>query len=332
MTSMRSTPFDIVRAAHVELVVTDLDASRLFYVERLGLTVTEETSDALYLRAFEERLHHSLVLRRGPEPALGHLGYRVASPDDLAALERFYDDRGCSHRWVTEDEETGQGPGAALRVLDPLGFQVEFFHDMRKVECLLQRFELHRGAMPMRLEHLNLLVPDAAVACALYEELGFRCSEVIESAVDGRLCAAWMYRKPTVHDVAFTGGLGPRLHHVAYATADAAAILRVCDILGATEGHAIERGPGRHGVSNAFFLYLRDPDGHRVELYVGDYYTGDPDHETIRWSNADPRRRTFWGHAVPDSWFDEGSRVLQPDGSFAALEEPVVDERVVAAH
>ena len=36
----------------------------------------------------------------------------------------------------------------------------------------------------------------------------------------------------------------------------------------ATTGYLanMERGPGRHGIANAFFLYVRDPDGHRVEL------------------------------------------------------------------
>lgn len=325
--------FDVVRAAHLELVVSDLEASRVFYVDRLGLTVTEETRDALYLRALEERLHHSLVLRRGTQPAVGHLAFRVSAAADLEALERFYTERGCATRWVTEADEPGQGPGPALRVADPLGFPVEYFHEMRKAESLLQRFDLYRGPALMRLEHLNVHVPDAAVASDLYRELGFRCSELIESEVDGRICAAWMYRKPTVHDIAFTTGYGPRLHHFAYATADAQGILRACDILGATGGEAtIERGPGRHGVSNAFFLYLRDPDGHRVELYVGDYYTGDPDHETIRWSNADPRRRTFWGHAVPDSWYEEGSRVESLAGGLVELSEPVLDERIVATH
>ena len=92
----------------------------------------------------------------------------------------------------------------------------------------------------------------------------------------------------------------------------------------------IERGPGRHGVSNAFFVYLRDPDGHRVELYTGDYYTGDPDHEPIRWSASDARRRTFWGHHVPDSWYEEGSLVRGADGRAAELAEPILDERLVA--
>jgi hypothetical protein len=46
------------------------------------------------------------------------------------------------------------------------------------------------------------------------------------------------------------------------------------------------RGPGRHGISNACFLYVRCRDGHRVEFYTSDYQTIDPDHESLRWSQA----------------------------------------------
>ena len=93
-------------------------------------------------------------------------------------------------------------------------------------------------------------------------------------------------------------------------------MLRACDQLAAA-GYAasIERGPGRHGVSNAFFVYLRDPSGHRIELYACDYYTGDPDHQPLRWSAADPRCRSFWGTRAPDSWYDESSVVLGADGA-----------------
>ena len=54
----------------------------------------------------------------------------------------------------------------------------------------------------------------------------------------------------------------------------------------------MERGPGRHGISNAFFLYIRDPDGHRIELFTSDYLTVDPDLEPLRWSLTDPQRQT----------------------------------------
>ena len=67
----------------MELVVTDLARSREFYVDLLGLVVTEETEDALYLRTYEEFIHHNLVLRKGPVAAVAAFGYRVRSPEEL---------------------------------------------------------------------------------------------------------------------------------------------------------------------------------------------------------------------------------------------------------
>jgi catechol 2,3-dioxygenase-like lactoylglutathione lyase family enzyme len=165
-----------------------------------------------------------------------------------------------------------------------------------------------------RLDHFNIVVPDVRAAYQYYRSLGFGLSETIE---DGEtLYAAWMFRKQTVHDVAFTGGDGPRLHHLGFFAHESYQVLRICDILGSLhEESRIERGPGRHGVSNAFYVYLRDPDGHRLEIYTNDYFTGDPDHPVLRWSVHDPRRRDFWGHPVVPSWYTEASAVLDLDGS-----------------
>jgi hypothetical protein len=70
-------------------------------------------------------------------------------------------------------------------------------------------------------------------------------------------------------------------------------------------------------VSTAFCVYLRDPDGHRVEIYTSDYFAGDPDHPVLRWSVRDPRRRDFWGYPVirpgtpkpAPSWTSTAARV-----------------------
>ena len=137
----------------------------------------------------------------------------------------------------------------------------------------------------------------------------------------GTTYAAWMRRKPTVHDTAMTGGNGPRLHHVAFATHEKHNILAICDKLGALRmSDRIERGPGRHGVSNAFYLYLRDPDGHRIEIYTQDYYTGDPDNPVVTWDVHDNQRRDWWGNPVVPSWYTEASLVLDLDG----VPQPVV--------
>jgi 3,4-dihydroxyphenylacetate 2,3-dioxygenase len=210
-----------------------------------------------------------------------------------------------------------------------LGVPIEFFHEMERAESQLQRFDLHRGAPVMRFDHVNFHVPRPEEAIPLWQDLGFRCSEYISTdGPDERITGAWLHRRPSVHDVAFTAGRGPRLHHTGLWVAETTAVLRACDQLAAA-GHsaAIERGPGRHGVSNAFFVYLRDPAGHRIELYTSDYYTGDPDHTPLRWSLDDPRCRTFWGTRAPDSWYEESSTLIGADGNPVQLIDSEVDER-----
>lgn len=323
-------PFDILRMARVELLVTDLDASRQWYVDTLGLVLTAQTDDALFLRAYEDRHHHCVVLRRAATPALGALGFRVRADDDLDRAQRFFAGRGCRTKWV----ESADGSGArTLRAIDPLGFQIELFHAAAPApELMQQRYHLHHGARPARIDHFNLMVPDVEAALPYYLELGFRCSEYISTdAPDERIVGAWTFRKPDVHDVSFTTAAGPRLHHVGFYVPDSTAILQACDALAAAGySEGIERGPGRHGVSSAYFVYLRDPDGHRIELVTPDYYTGDPDLVPLRWSTSDPMRRTFWGHHVPDSWYQEGSSTIDLDGAPVPLAEAVRDERLAA--
>ena len=76
-------PFNVVRASHVELAVHDLARSRAFYVDCLGYLPSAEERGTLYLRAVEERNHHSVVLREAKGPSATALGFKVASEEDL---------------------------------------------------------------------------------------------------------------------------------------------------------------------------------------------------------------------------------------------------------
>jgi catechol 2,3-dioxygenase len=90
----------------------------------------------------------------------------------------------------------------------------------------------------------------------------------------------------------------------------------------------MERGPGRHGITNAFFFYLRDPDGHRIELYHGDYPIYDPDWEPIVWKFHDPKRQTLWGVPAPRSWFEESSPVINlKTGELMPLIQPTLPDK-----
>ncbi|MDO5712435.1 MAG: VOC family protein, partial [Micrococcales bacterium] len=209
----------------------------------------------------------------------------------------------------------------SVRVEDPLGFPYEFFYDVEHVERLAWHYELYTPGSLVRLDHFNQVTPDVPRAVGYMEDLGFRVTEDIQDA-EGVTYAAWMRRKPTVHDTAMTGGDGPRMHHIAFATHEKHNILAICDKLGALRrSDAIERGPGRHGVSNAFYLYLRDPDGHRFEVYTQDYYTGDPDNPVVTWDVHDNQRRDWWGNPVVPSWYTDASLVLDLDGNPQPVHE-----------
>ena len=232
----------------------------------------------------------------------------------------FYTELGC--RVERRAEGFTKGIGDSVRVEDPLGFPYEFFYDVEHVERLAWRYDLYTPGALVRLDHFNQVTPDVPRAVAYMEDLGFRVTEDIQDD-EGTVYAAWMRRKPTVHDTAMTGGDGPRMHHVAFATHEKHNILAICDKLGALRmSDAIERGPGRHGVSNAFYLYLRDPDGHRVEIYTQDYYTGDPDNPVVTWDVHDNQRRDWWGNPVVPSLVHRGVARARPRRQPAAGRRP----------
>ena len=303
--------FNITRAAHAELRVTDLKAARRFYIEALGLIEIASDSERLYLGGFEDRDKYCLVLRKDKSPGLGHLGFRVAHETDLDKIAALYEQHKLPLRWV-EANSIEQGQGRSLRVQDPSGIPCEFFHKIEQRERLLQRFDLYRGAYVMRIDHFNMQVPNVTEAYNWWtQKMGFYCSEyTVTDTEPERYWATWLHRKQNVHDLALMNGIGPRLHHVGLWVQDTNSVLRICDIL-ASMGmvERMERGPGRHGLSNAFFLYLRDFDNNRIEIFTADYIIPDPDFEPIKWKLSDPRRATFWGHLPPKSWFEEASLV-----------------------
>ena len=306
--------FNVVRVSHAELIVTDLDASRAFYADTLGLQVTFEDSEIICLRAMEERGHHCLVLRRGAVLSCSYLAFRLFSEEDIDRAAAYFGGQGRGIEWVERPFQ-----GRTLRVLDPHGVPLEFYFAMERLPTIHQKYALYRGVKPLRIDHFNCFSPHVDESVAFYNEIGFRTTEYTEDRETGRLWAAWMHRKGGVHDIAFTNGIGPRLHHVAFWVPTPMNIIDLLDVM-ATTGYvdSIERGPGRHGIANAFFLYILDPDGHRTEIYCSDYQTVDPDHEPIHWDLKDPQRQTLWGAPAPKSWFEHGTtfagtETRQPD-------------------
>ena len=295
--------FNVVRLSHVELVVRDLAASRRFYADTLGLQVSADDGEHLYLRGLEERNHHSLILTQGEQPVARRLGFKVFAEADLDKAAAWFAARGLPAEWVERPFQ-----GRSLLARDNIGVPLEFYASMTRLPPIHQQYRLYHGVRPLRIDHFNCFSTDVDASVDFYNQMGFRLTEYTEDEESKRLWAAWMHRKGGVHDMAFTNGRGPRLHHTAFWVPTPLSIIDLLDLMSTTGYLAnIERGPGRHGISNAFFLYVRDPDGHRIEIYCSDYLTVDPDLEPIKWDLKDPQRQTLWGAPAPRSWFEEGT-------------------------
>ena len=292
-------PFNITRANHICLKVADVARSRAFYETILGLVTTASDSRCAYLRGVEEACHHSLVLtEEAAAAACRYLGFRVLTDRELELAERWFAEASVSTQWMERPYQ-----GHTLVVSNGAGFPAEFCASM-EVQPRLFTDPAYSTAPARRLDHFQLLHPRVEEACEFYAKIGFRGSEYVEDA-DG-LVGAFMYRKGNTHDLVFFSGEGPRLHHFAYTVADRSAILHACDLAGAAGyGANIERGPGRHGMDGAYYIYLRDPDGHRVELFDGHYQTIDSELAPRRWRV--PESVQPWGLPGQRSWYLEGS-------------------------
>lgn len=185
-------------------------------------------------------------------------------------------------------------------------------------------------AYAKRLDHFQVLNPKVGVCAQFYASLGFRLSDVI--VIDGDLEAVFLWRKGSVSDLVLMHGTGPRLHHAAYLVRTPEDILRACDRLGELGYPPIsaEEGPGRHGMDGAYFIYIRDPDGHRVELFDGHYQTIDAELEPKQYPPqiaAPP-----WGKPTLASWFHVGSEFqgIEAVAPAKPRQPPTMEDYVLA--
>ena len=205
-------PFNITRASHAVLTVRDLAASRKFYVDLIGFIVSDEDKESIYLRGVAEACHHSLVLRKARgEPEAERVGMRVFTEDDLDRAKAFFVRSGLPAKWVNVPHQ-----GRTLHVTDASGAPVEFCASMDVKPRLVVDFKQHHGAVPQRLDHFQLLVPDVRKACEFWMSMGFRLSEYISPDGTEELLFVFLQRKGNPHDIVFAPGAGPRLHHAAF--------------------------------------------------------------------------------------------------------------------
>ena len=86
----------VLRIGRVELKVLDLEKSVDYYTNIIGLEETGRMGNSVYLKAWDEFDHHSLILTKSNSAGLVHVAFKVENLDDLAYYEKRVEEFGCT--------------------------------------------------------------------------------------------------------------------------------------------------------------------------------------------------------------------------------------------
>ena len=312
--------FDVAHLGHVEVLTDRFEDSLDFFTRIYGLKLSHQDETSAYLRAWEDYEFCTLKLTRADTTGVGHIGYRVASPE---ALERRVAAIEAStykiHGWTDGDPSHGR----AFRFEDPFGHIFELYWDTNRAPAddpaalknLASRFHA-QGAAPRRIDHVNLLAEDVtAFRDFMITCLGSRVTEQI-LLDNGRLGGCWFTINNKTYDLACTEEHGKgngRLHHVTYAADQREDILRAADIF-LENGVHIETGPHKHAIQGTFFLYVWEPAGNRVEIAnAGARLILAPDWETVTWTETERKKGQAWGLKTIETFHTHGTPPVKGD-------------------
>jgi catechol 2,3-dioxygenase len=311
---------DIAHLGHVELLTPKPEESLRFFRDVMGMTVSGQKGDSVFLRGWDDYERHSLQLTASHTSGLGHAAFRTRSAQALERRLAALRAEGCE---VTRaDDNFGHGP--AWRFRDPDGHVFELYWETEWYEAPVDRRPAlknqaerypARGVNVRRIDHFNCLAVDVRACREFFQRsLGLRCTERIELD-SGEEAGMWLTSNNKSYDFAFTKeahGVPGRFHHVTFALDSREAILQAADTF-LEAGVFIETGPHKHAVQQTFFLYVWEPGGNRVEVaHAGARLILAPDWKTITWTETERKKGQAWGLKTIESFHAHGTPPL-PD-------------------
>ncbi|HAN35819.1 MAG: catechol 2,3-dioxygenase [Actinobacteria bacterium] len=279
----------VLRPGHMQLKVLDLDEAVEFYSNVVGLVQTGRDATRAYFKGWDERDHHSLILRDAGEAGMDFYGFKVADDATLATLEADLKNYGVTTERVPAGDllETGE----RVRFQIPSGHLIELYSQKTDVGNGMGYINpppwneaAERGIAPIRMDHALLYGPDIEKVQALFVDvLGFYLVEHI-LLEDGKTdLAIWLSCSTKAHDIALVRNEEPgKLHHTAFLLDSWEKVLRAADLMSMNRV-TIDMGPTRHGVTRGTTIYAFDNSGNRFETFCGGYQSY-PDWEPLTWT------------------------------------------------
>ena len=301
----------VLRPGHICIRVLDIDEALHHYVSVLGLIETgRDARGRIYLKAWDEHDHHSIVLRQAEQAGMDYLGWRVDSPATLKSLAADVEGSGLATdmAWIPAGEHVHTGE--RFRFTTATGHVMELFAEKAKVGNGMSNTNPDpwpdglKGMAPSRFDHCLLYGDDLDGSVRLFTEiLGFKLAEQVMAGPDNSLMiGAFLSCSTKAHDVAFIRQpVKGRLHHVSFQLDNWYEVLKAGDII-SKNNVSIDIGPTRHGITRGETIYFFDPSGNRNEVFAGGYICY-PDKPVITWTEDQLGKAIFYHDRVLNERF-----------------------------
>ncbi|MCL4295399.1 MAG: VOC family protein [Anaerolineae bacterium] len=321
---------DLAQLVSIALYSPRPAESVAFFHDFLGMEISHREGQSVYLRAYEDFYQYTLKITEAAQPGLEEVTWRACSREALERRVKAIAATELGLGWTDQDYAHGSAykfrtpDGHPMKIL----WELDYFQASPELKCKLRNRPSRRplrGVPVRRIDHVNLMVSDVPLNRRfMTEALDFRLREQ-KIGDGGAEVGAWLSVSALVHELALmrdaTGSHG-RFHHVAYWYGVPQHLLDIADIFSEYDVR-IEAGPGKHGTTQAYFLYCFEPGGNRIELF-GDtgYLIFDPDWQTVVWDVAnevDLEKSSIWyGGQLPKTFYRYGTPVV-PGHSLAEI-------------
>jgi len=200
-------------------------AQRGHYAEVLGLIETaRDAQGRVYLKAWDEHDHHSVVLREATDPGMDYMGWRVDSTTTLKKLAADVEESGLASEmtWLPAGEHPMTGE--RFRFTISTGHAMELFAEKEKVGNGLPTTKPDawpdglRGMAPSRFDHCLLYGDDLDGSVRLFiDVLGFALTEQVVAGPEKLMIGAFLTCSTKPHNVAFIRQpVKGKFHHASF--------------------------------------------------------------------------------------------------------------------
>lgn len=288
----------VLRPGHVQIRVLDMDEAVNHYVNIVGLIEVMRDGGQVYLKAWDEFDHHSVILRQADAPGMDFMGFKVSDDATLDALAGNVRAMGIE----VDERAAGTMPktGRRMSFAIPTGHRIELYAEKEKVGNGMSTTNPDvepdglRGMHPTRFDHCLLYGDDLDGTVKVFTEaLGFNQAERVMAGDGETQIGSFLTCSNKAHDIAFIRSPEKdRFHHASFNLEDWSEIGRAADII-ARKDVSLDIGPTRHGITRGRTIYFFDPSGNRNEVFSGGYQFY-PDNPTLVWTEDELGKAIFY--------------------------------------